>query len=49
MPTGVPPLASEGIFNVGTSIQINAPREKVWDILTDFKGYKEWCVVLCYV
>jgi hypothetical protein len=49
MPTGVPPVASEGSFNVGASIEINASREKVWDILTDFKGYKEWCVILCSV
>lgn len=24
------------------SVQINAPREKVWDILWDDQGYREW-------
>ena len=27
------------------SVQINAPREKVWDILWDDKGYREWTKV----
>ena len=25
-----------------TSIDIDAPIEKVWSILTDFEGYSEW-------
>ncbi|KAF7373522.1 hypothetical protein MSAN_00562600 [Mycena sanguinolenta] len=37
-----PPLASSGVFTVADSILIDAPREKVWEILLDFKGYKEW-------
>jgi hypothetical protein len=28
--------------SISTEIVINAPKEKVWDILTDFKNYKEW-------
>ncbi|KAJ6463425.1 hypothetical protein C8R45DRAFT_911602 [Mycena sanguinolenta] len=37
-----PPLSSSGVFTVADSILIDAPREKVWEILLDFKGYKEW-------
>ncbi|MFT7587895.1 MAG: hypothetical protein ACI959_000100 [Limisphaerales bacterium] len=29
-------------FQIETSIHINAPREKVWEILTDFDAYPEW-------
>ena len=28
--------------NITTEIIINAPREKVWEILTDFDNYKNW-------
>ncbi|KAJ7756238.1 hypothetical protein B0H16DRAFT_1417236 [Mycena metata] len=38
----IPPLSSSGVFSVAHSILINAPREKVWDVLLDFKSYKEW-------
>lgn len=27
---------------ISTSIKINASREKVWEILTDFENYPEW-------
>ncbi|KAF7339813.1 hypothetical protein MVEN_01897800 [Mycena venus] len=40
--SGVPPLASSGVFSVGDSVLINAPREKVWKILLDFPSYEEW-------
>ncbi|KAJ7057965.1 hypothetical protein C8F01DRAFT_302778 [Mycena amicta] len=42
MPSGVPPLASSGVFAVSDSILIDAPREKVWRALLDFGSYKEW-------
>ncbi|KAJ6630116.1 hypothetical protein B0H10DRAFT_1985051 [Mycena sp. CBHHK59/15] len=44
MSTGgaLPPLASSGVFTVSDSIVINAPREKVWNVLLDFASYKEW-------
>ncbi|KAJ6478609.1 hypothetical protein C8R47DRAFT_638870 [Mycena vitilis] len=38
----VPPLSSSGVFTVADSILIDAPREKVWQILLDFGSYKEW-------
>ncbi|KAF7326643.1 hypothetical protein MVEN_02601400 [Mycena venus] len=38
----VPPLSSSGVFTVADSILIDAPREKVWQILLDFPSYKEW-------
>jgi uncharacterized protein YndB with AHSA1/START domain len=48
MPTTevLPPIASEGTFSFSASIEISVPREKVWNILTDFKGYKHWWVTL---
>ncbi|KAJ7270741.1 hypothetical protein B0H12DRAFT_1093639 [Mycena haematopus] len=38
----VPPISSSGVFTVADSILIDAPREKVWEILLDFGTYKEW-------
>ncbi|KAJ6554587.1 hypothetical protein B0H19DRAFT_1154150 [Mycena capillaripes] len=38
----VPPLSSSGVFTVADSILIDAPREKVWQVLLDFGSYKEW-------
>ncbi|KAG2757729.1 hypothetical protein P692DRAFT_20763691 [Suillus brevipes Sb2] len=40
--TGLPPLSSKGVFSVSSSSLINAPREVVWDVLMDWKSYKEW-------
>ncbi|KAF8192634.1 hypothetical protein K438DRAFT_1829429 [Mycena galopus ATCC 62051] len=37
-----PPLSSSGVFTVADSILIDAPREKVWEILLAFGSYKEW-------
>ncbi|KAJ7701585.1 hypothetical protein B0H17DRAFT_1045902 [Mycena rosella] len=42
MSSSVPPLSSTGVFTVAESILIDAPREKVWEILLDFGSYKEW-------
>ncbi|KAJ7701584.1 hypothetical protein B0H17DRAFT_1045894 [Mycena rosella] len=39
--SGVPPLSSTGVFTIADSILIDAPREKVWEILLDFGSYKE--------
>lgn len=41
---GLPPRVEEGIFSVSASVVIDAPRDKVWEIITDFPSYKEWCV-----
>ncbi|KAJ8583912.1 hypothetical protein M405DRAFT_747879 [Rhizopogon salebrosus TDB-379] len=38
----VPPLSSNGVFSVSASSLINAPREVVWEVLMDWKSYKEW-------
>ncbi|KAJ7629989.1 hypothetical protein DFH06DRAFT_1224539 [Mycena polygramma] len=38
----VPPLSSSGVFTVADSILIDAPRDKVWQVLLDFGSYKEW-------
>ncbi|KAH7919555.1 hypothetical protein BV22DRAFT_1099260 [Leucogyrophana mollusca] len=40
--SGLPPLASNGVFSVSTSIDIDAPREVVWEVLMDWKSYREW-------
>ncbi|KAF4588828.1 hypothetical protein EYR40_010383 [Pleurotus pulmonarius] len=40
-PNNLPPLAADGVFAVSASSVIDAPREKVWGILTDFPSYKE--------
>ncbi|KAF9468285.1 hypothetical protein BDZ94DRAFT_1232347 [Collybia nuda] len=40
--TAVPPLTTEGVFSVSTSILIDAPIETVWSILLDFESYNEW-------
>ncbi|KAJ7146088.1 hypothetical protein C8R44DRAFT_7250 [Mycena epipterygia] len=40
--SGVPPLSSAGVFTVAHSILIDAPPEKVWQILLEFGSYKEW-------
>ncbi|KAK7045484.1 hypothetical protein VNI00_007737 [Paramarasmius palmivorus] len=37
-----PPEASSAVFVVADSIKIDAPIDKVWEILLDFKSYNEW-------
>ena len=32
------------VFAIRSSISIDAPKQKVWDVLLDFASYKEWCV-----
>ncbi|EIW76660.1 hypothetical protein CONPUDRAFT_168481 [Coniophora puteana RWD-64-598 SS2] len=39
---GLPPLASEGVFTSAASIDIDAPRDIVWDVLMDWDAYHEW-------
>ncbi|KAH7908674.1 hypothetical protein BJ138DRAFT_1090830 [Hygrophoropsis aurantiaca] len=39
---GLPPLASSGVFAVSASIDIDAPRDVVWDVLMDWNVYREW-------
>lgn len=36
------PPVPEGVFSVSASSVINASREQVWRVLTDFKSYHEW-------
>ncbi|EPQ55908.1 hypothetical protein GLOTRDRAFT_116062 [Gloeophyllum trabeum ATCC 11539] len=38
----VPPSPEEGVFSITRSTVINAPREKVWNVLLDFPKYSEW-------
>ncbi|KAF7357650.1 hypothetical protein MSAN_01361600 [Mycena sanguinolenta] len=40
--SGVPPLRPSGVFSVGESVLIDAPREKVWQILMDLPSYGKW-------
>ncbi|KIJ60906.1 hypothetical protein HYDPIDRAFT_97692 [Hydnomerulius pinastri MD-312] len=40
--TGLPPLASNGVFHASASIVIDAPRELVWEVLMDWRSYHEW-------
>ncbi|KAH6904489.1 hypothetical protein BKA70DRAFT_536621 [Coprinopsis sp. MPI-PUGE-AT-0042] len=40
--TRLPPSASDGVFAVTGSSVIDAPRDKVWEILLDFDSYVEW-------
>ncbi|KAF8901018.1 hypothetical protein CPB84DRAFT_1708650 [Gymnopilus junonius] len=42
----LPPVLSEHVFHVHSSVLIDAPREKVWDILMDFSSYEKWH---CYI
>ena len=44
----LPPLGSEHIFSVSSSSLIDAPREKVWEIMLDFESYKEWQVSISF-
>ncbi|KAF8490008.1 hypothetical protein F5888DRAFT_1929464 [Russula emetica] len=40
-----PPLPSQttsSVFTIRSSISIDAPKQKVWDVLLDFASYKEW-------
>lgn len=39
--THIPPLPA-GVFSVGASSLIDAPIDKVWNILLDFQSYSEW-------
>lgn len=43
--SNLPPPSSNGVFSVSASILIDAPREKVWQILLDFPKYREWYVL----
>ncbi|KAJ7766526.1 hypothetical protein DFH07DRAFT_809297 [Mycena maculata] len=36
------PVESEWPTYLSTSVVINAPRQKVWDVLVDFAGYAKW-------
>ncbi|KAI9458825.1 hypothetical protein F5148DRAFT_1287301 [Russula earlei] len=35
-------LTTSSVFTIRSSISINAPKRKVWDVLLDFPSYKEW-------
>ncbi|KAI0262344.1 hypothetical protein BC834DRAFT_394873 [Gloeopeniophorella convolvens] len=37
----IPELTSSGVLTVRSSVVINAPKEKVWDVLLDFPSYGE--------
>ncbi|KAF9034465.1 hypothetical protein BDZ89DRAFT_514406 [Hymenopellis radicata] len=42
MSTKLPPSTSDAIFSVSGSSIINAPVEKVWELLLGFDRYKSW-------
>ncbi|KAJ7607433.1 hypothetical protein FB45DRAFT_948315 [Roridomyces roridus] len=42
MPTSKIPSLKPGVFTVSDSILIDAPIEKVWEVLMDFGRYHEW-------
>jgi hypothetical protein len=44
--SNLPPLSTSGVFSVSASIIIDAPRDKVWNVLLDFPKYHEWFVFL---
>ncbi|KAI0272636.1 hypothetical protein BC834DRAFT_966632 [Gloeopeniophorella convolvens] len=33
---------TSGVFSIRASVLIDAPRDKVWNVLLDFPAYKEW-------
>ncbi|KAF8468121.1 hypothetical protein DFH94DRAFT_777227 [Russula ochroleuca] len=37
-----PELTTSSVFTIRSSISIDAPKERVWDVLLDFASYKEW-------
>ncbi|KAI0672203.1 hypothetical protein C8Q78DRAFT_733942 [Trametes maxima] len=41
-PSNLPPSSYNGTFTVNATSVINAPVEKVWDILLDFPNYGAW-------
>ena len=46
--SNLPPLSSNGVFFVSASIIIDAPKDRIWDVLLDFPKYREWCVYLSF-
>ncbi|TRM69403.1 hypothetical protein BD626DRAFT_473953 [Schizophyllum amplum] len=38
----LPPSVDDGVFAVTASCVIDAPKEKVWEILCDFGKYEDW-------
>ncbi|KAH9989895.1 hypothetical protein BJV74DRAFT_772932 [Russula compacta] len=37
-------LSTSSVFTIRSSIPIDAPKQKVWDVLLDFTSYGEWRV-----
>ena len=44
MSQGLPPRSSQGVVAVSASTTIDAPRDVVWRVLTDWASYREWYV-----
>ncbi|KAI0651198.1 hypothetical protein C8Q79DRAFT_18231 [Trametes meyenii] len=42
MPSNLPPPSYNGPFTVNATVTIDAPIDKVWEILLDFPKYTEW-------
>ncbi|KAI0759025.1 hypothetical protein C8Q74DRAFT_1301632 [Fomes fomentarius] len=40
--TNLPPPSYSGVFAMQVTTEIDAPLDKVWDILADFTKYPEW-------
>ena len=37
-------LTTSSVFTIRSSISIDAPKQKVWDVILDFASYREWRV-----
>jgi len=37
-------LTTGSVFTIRSSISIDAPKQKVWDVILDFASYREWRV-----
>ena len=44
MPDKLPPRVQDGVLAVTASSDIDAPVDKVWEVLLDFASYPEWYV-----
>lgn len=44
MTSKLPPVIESGVFTASVQRTIDAPIERVWDVLTDLPKYHEWSV-----
>ena len=46
--SNLPKPSYEGIVTFYVTSDIDAPIDKVWNVLTDFEKYSQWYVCPCY-